>query len=36
MKIKLYMVTYKGQTAFVADVSDIPENMRDQVQVQPI
>jgi hypothetical protein len=34
--IKSGMVTYKGQTAFVADTSDIPENMRDEVQVQPI
>ena len=33
---KAGMVTYKGQTAFVADVSDIPEAMRDEVQVRPI
>ena len=35
-RVKSGMVTYKGQTAFVADVSDIPENMRNEVQVQPI
>ena len=35
-KAKAGMVTYMGETAFVADVSDIPENMRNKVQVQPI
>jgi hypothetical protein len=35
-RVKSGMVTYKGQTAFVADISDIPENMRNEVQVQPI
>ena len=35
-RVKSGMVTYKGQTAFVADISDIPENMRNQIQVQPI
>lgn len=35
-KAKSAMVTYMGQTAFVADASDIPENMRDKVQVQPV
>ena len=33
---KAGIVTYKGQTAFVADASDIPENMRDEIQVQSI
>jgi len=35
-RVKSGMVTYMGQTAFVADISDIPENMRDEIQVQPI
>ena len=35
-RVKSGMVTYMGQTAFVADISDIPENMRNKIQVQPI
>lgn len=35
-RAKAGMVTYMGQTAFVADISDIPKNMRDEIQVQPI
>ena len=35
-RAKSGMVTYMGQTAFVADISDIPEDMRNEVQVQPI
>ena len=29
-------VTYKGETGFVADLSTIPENMKNSLQVQPI
>jgi len=35
-RVKSGMVTYKGQTAFVADVSNIPESVRNEIQVQPI
>ena len=34
--IKSRYVTFKGQTAFVSDISDIPEHLRDEIQVQPI
>ena len=29
-------VTYRGETGFVADLSTIPESMRNKIQVQPI
>ena len=29
-------VTYRGETGFVADLSTIPESMKNKVQVQPI
>ena len=35
-RVKSGIVTYKGQTAFVADVSNIPESVRNEIQVQPL
>jgi hypothetical protein len=38
-RAKAGMVTYMGETSFVADVSDLsnlPENIRSKLQVQPI
>jgi len=32
--VKAGFVTYKGQTAYVHDVTNIPEDIRDEVQVQ--
>ena len=34
--VKSRYVTFNGETGFVSDISDIPENMRDKVQVHPI
>ena len=34
--IKSRYVTFRGQTGFVADISDIPERLRNEIQVQPI
>ena len=35
-KVKSRYVTFRGQTGFVADISNIPENLRDEIQVHPI
>ena len=35
-EIKTRYVTYRGQTALIGDISDIPENVRNEIQVQPI
>ena len=34
--VKSRYVTFRGQTGFVADISDIPERLRNEIQVQPI
>ena len=33
-EVKSRYVTYKGQRAFIGDISDIPENLKNEIQVQ--